>query len=139
MKAPHGGSWLSYLWRVVRHGLGFAVVGPAVATIFSPGVMLLPLSLGPGYMICLGPCFLAGCCVAIATTFVRRPVNVYLTAGVIGAICTALVWVGNPALWPYPGFALMLGFAGAAAAMVCTNIFGSIELYSGKPDEAAAS
>jgi hypothetical protein len=134
MSAPHGGLWIFYFWRVIAHGLAFAAVGPAIGLIFSPGVLLFPFSIPLAYGVSLGSAFAAGCCIGIATSFVRKPGMLYAIAAVIGAIFGAHPILpltnppfGNLGMW----FAYM--FAGAAAAVVCAYLFRNMRLHRDNP------
>lgn len=133
MSAPHGGLWIFYFWRVIAHGLAFAFVGPAIGAIFSPGIVILPFALIMAYMASFVSAFVAGCCIAVATSFLRRISELYAAAAIIGAICGAIpIFLYGPQSW-HVGLTMMYAFSGAIAAMACTYLFRHMRLHPDNP------
>ncbi|HOY78968.1 MAG TPA: hypothetical protein PLN33_14225 [Hyphomonadaceae bacterium] len=133
MHAPHGGLWIFYFWRVLLHGLAFAAIGPAIGLIFSPGVILFPLTIFWAYYVSAVSAFVAGCCIGVASSYLRKPDALYLTAAVVGAICGALPVVMFGGVFAHAGMAIMYAFSGAAAAVVCTYQFRRMRLHPDNP------
>lgn len=120
MRAPHGSSWLGYVWFVLRHGIAFAVWGPVVGAFFSPGVLWLPLAILTAYITSMIPAFATGCAVAIIASVTARQTMLYVAAAVIGAALSAPVGLWMMRDYDSTNWMMIHAFSGAVAALLCT-------------------
>lgn len=120
--APRKSGWAYWIKGVLLHGLIFAAAGPAIGTIASPGVMLLPLALVVAYYTSTLAAFVAGCLVGAVSRFIRQPTPFYLTATVIGAVLGACVplWMGSSS--DMGNLIVIHAISGAFAGAVCSYL-----------------
>ncbi len=113
--------WTAWAATVVGHGLFFAAIGPAIGTVASPGVVVLPIAVVFSYVTSVPAAFVTGCLTGAAAMRLSDHRRLGFISAAIGAACGAL----TPASlggWDYPGVIVMYALAGAFAGLCCTQL-----------------
>jgi hypothetical protein len=160
IKAPHGRSWVHYVLGVILNAVLFLIAGPLLGTL-AGGLMLaflslvgnhsvltalasmalfFPFALSLGYLLAWKAALITGALVAVMSSFVGKPLLLYIGSAVVGIIASlALV----PANWssnnlrsesPLPSIYFILAAVGAISAVLCTRFAASIRL---RPENVA--
>jgi hypothetical protein len=108
------------LGRVLLHAFVFGLFGPAIGTVASPGVVLLPFSAIFAYATSFAPAILTGCVVGVASLFIVRERTLYLIAAVAGVLFGAVAGYAGMFSTPPVAWVLIHIFSGFVAALVCT-------------------
>lgn len=120
IELQNGQGWLAYLKLILRHGLIFAALGPAIGALASPGVIFLPIALIAAYYVSLPAAMLAGLAVGAAALFVHSRM-IYIAGTAIGALSGVLFPFAFVLAQAPPSLLVWYAIAGAVAGLVCTR------------------
>ena len=119
----NGQGWLTYLWLILAHGFMFGMLGPAIGTLLSPGVLIFPIAVVFAYIVSFIPAVATGLTVGMLAPFVRQASALYPLAILTGAaLSVAIPFAFATHTRGMEGVMAMYAIAGAFAALVCTRL-----------------